>query len=246
VLFNYNARPYKRVEELYFEPQQKIAQNLNRVVLECFEPSSIRVMLGFGSFWQHFQGLKSNSDIDLFILLAFQPSLKALRELRIGIIEQVQPLEPRYLISAHIFVGEASDVANGAENLVRCITIHNPSLEQPVIIMGDPDFHLLPLIDIASVTSWLRQALFSITRNLNYYVLEQPKNVLVDNHFRQTQQKFAQRFIKSVILVQDFFPQAPKILQKDSVTKFLDRELSIDEIFSVVELLWTHFDNIPK
>src|SRR5438132_10772701 len=91
---NLKTKPYNRIEDLCFESQQRVAQGVITTVFARVESSSIRAVLGFGSFWQHFQGLKADSDIDLFILLASQPSLKILRELRESLVEQVQPLEP--------------------------------------------------------------------------------------------------------------------------------------------------------
>lgn len=243
VMSTRNFKPYRRVEQLEHTAQRDVAQKLKNIIYECFLKNEIVCSLGFGSFWQNFNNLKHDSDIDFFLLLIHQPDIKKVLIFGEKLKTEIQPLAPRYSLSPHIFMGNIYDVANGSENLIRCLTIHNPNIDSPLIIIGRKNIQLLSLIEEKNILSSLRCALFSIVRFFNIKILDNP-NVINDKIFLNTQQKFIQRFIEAILLAQSFFQGIPVILALTEFSKFLNKHLTIKEINFLINSLWDRLNSL--
>jgi hypothetical protein len=136
-------------------------------------------------------------------------------------------------------VGKPNDIANGAENFIRCLTIHDPALLPPVLIHSKiPGMHLLEYMDTKNISAWFREALFNIQRHLNTSILQSGDSILKKEEFRRNQQKFLQRYVLANKLAWVFFGEGPMSLEKiQDLQSFVGRELSFTEIFELIKRL---------
>lgn len=228
--------PYRKIDELSTS-QKEFAGKFSEVVIKNIPQTNI--ILGFGSFWQKPDSLRQDSDIDLFILTNHQPRADLVAELGNDINENVQESIPEYKINAHLFVGEISEVANGAENFIRCLTIHDRTIDPPAIIHSNlPKFHLLNLIKRNKIDDWFQEALFNISRHFNTELLAKGTSIITNEDFKKTQQKFLQRYIQANLLAQDFFgDQLGVKLSPEIFQKYLNRNLDFQEIEVLLDML---------
>lgn len=236
--------PSENDEIMHYRDMDDLAGVHNRVGNELVSTvNSVlpqnRLIMGFGSFWQCPERLSDKSDIDYLVLNSEQPLMGQVDELRSQILSRVQTLIPQYELNGQLFVGGIGDIATGAENIVRCLTIHDPNILAPVVLRNkEANFHLLKMMNRARIDEYFREVLFNIQRHLNTNVLIKGSNALGDDKYRLMQQKFFQRFISANFLAQKFFGDDVKIrLPKRIFGKYLNRELNWDEITEISTLL---------
>lgn len=239
-LENKNVRieqlPRYRLAEQLTGLQSDVAKKIKSSAGNCFNIDGQTLILGFGSFWQNSRDLRADSDVDFFTLLSKQPSCDQIVSYKRLLNENVQPLVPCYPIKPHLFIGTVYDVVNGAENLVRCLTIHKPSVDAPVIILGkNSNFNLMKHVKSDRVNNYLRDALFGISRYYYTAILNSNGELLADEKFRRTQQKFVQRFVCAVLFAENMFSEdTERLIEPDEFNDYLNRELTIKEIHDMI------------
>ncbi|HNW96388.1 MAG TPA: hypothetical protein PLQ44_02000 [Candidatus Paceibacterota bacterium] len=227
--------PYRLIRNIN-NNQKKVANIILESLRRIGKP--VRVILGFGSFWQNPEELTGNSDIDFFVLVSKQFTLAEILKLHNVLTKNAHNQKIKYPLSPNIFVGSLSNVANGAENFIRCLTIHKSNIASPVIIKGDKNIHLLRCIDSRKLSAWFSESLFVIMRHFNSTILKEGKEIFKNKKFILEQQKFIRRYIEAYFLAQKLFPRhIRKKLNQSKLAKFLNKKLSLNDIIEVYMIL---------
>ena len=222
---------YRPIDELQNDEQQSIAAAIRTAVGETLSGSNVVCVLGFGSFWQRYGVLRDGSDIDFFVLVSREPSASTIRAFG----DALRRFNARWPWSPHLFVGTVEDVANGPENIIRCLTIHERELAAPVLLLGHINGTLLNFVQTSRLHEWFSHALFSITRSFNF---QQIADSLTGSDDRPpvTHQKFVQRFIQAALIAEQLC--GTRLLHQRLGDQYLGKSLTRQEICSCLQDLY--------
>lgn len=138
-----------------------------RRLIDIYLKDDVLLSLGFGSFWQNYDGLNSSSDIDFFVLLNSLPTMGSLLSFSNELSGyKITP----FPLSCHIFVGAIDDLLISEDNVMRLLNIYAPPKKRPVILYGRDDIDLLVKFKNynTEIRTILRANLFRTTRFFLY------------------------------------------------------------------------------
>lgn len=229
-------KPYVVPQEL--EPErEKMAIHIASCVQGSFGSKNVRLVVGFGSYWQNKRKVRNGSDIDFFVLLGEPPIVEQLRLFNLLLGRSTAQLGSGLPLSPKIFVGTFCDVARGQDNLPRVLTIHNPLLCPPVAIVGNRQDVLLGYVDPCTVYPVMKEALFSLTRHFYDSLLKYINMLEGTERLRILQKRCIQEFIRATLIADTFFQVFSTGANLLRLEKYLDKELCIERLTEAITLL---------
>lgn len=166
---------------------QIVGERINALTKSFFNKYNIKVIIGFGSYWQNETNMTIDSDIDFFVLLEKQPSIKDLIKYK----ESINNENIKYQLSPQIFVGDIIDVCNGYDNILRIIHMNRDGIKKPVLLYGSMSDSIINNINFKNINEVLKSNLFLIIRHLNH-------NAITTNNISDTlciQRKILLRYV---------------------------------------------------